>query len=162
MKVTQLRIESPRILAGVGPGTGKYQGNEIYPTTKTSLTKLGLSLTPTAAQDIILDKLPDEESFNNLREYQKEDVLFLAARKNAACFNEQRTGKTPIALSTMKAKGVDKLLIIAPASTLYTWAKECKTWWFNNLPVYICDGTAQKRKKIIKDWKIGAFFLSYE
>ena len=68
MKVTQLRIESPRILAGVGPGTGKYQGNEIYPTTKTLLTKLGLSLTPTAAQDIIIDKLPDEESFNNLRE----------------------------------------------------------------------------------------------
>lgn len=162
MKVTQLRIESPRILTGVGPGTGKYQGNEIYPTTKTLLTKLGLSLTPTAAQDIILDKLPDEESFNNLREYQKEDVLFLAARKNAACFNEQRTGKTPIALSTMKAKGVDKLLIIAPASTLYTWAKECKTWWFNNLPVYICDGTAQKRKKIIQDWKIGALIISYE
>ena len=162
MKVTQLRIESPRILAGIGPGTGKYQGNEVYPTTKTLLTKLGLSLTPTAAQDTILNKLPDEESFNNLREYQLEDVKFLAARRNAACFNEQRTGKTPIALSTMKAKGVDKLLIIAPASTLYTWAKECKVWWFDNLPIYVCDGSAKKRKEMIRGWKSGALIISYE
>lgn len=166
MQLTTLRLTNPIPLRGIGPGTGKYNKEEIYPCTKTLLNKLGISGLDTQEifkkQNKTLNTLPNYESINNLREYQIEDVKFLAARKNAACFNEQRTGKTPTALTTMKVKNVDKLLIVAPASTLYTWAKECKKWWFEDLPVIVCDGTAAKRKKIIKEWRIGALIISYE
>ena len=38
-----------------------------------------------------------------LRPYQKEDAKFLVTKPAMACFNEQRTGKTPTALATIKA-----------------------------------------------------------
>ena len=149
-----------------GPGTGIEKGQQVYPATKTLMKKIGISQENRdkvlASQMKFLDVLPDFKMDAALRKYQIEDVKFLAARNCMACFNEQRTGKTPTALSTMKAKGVDKLLIIAPASTLYTWAKECKIWWFDNLPIYVCDGSAKKRKEMIRGWKSGALIISYE
>ena len=149
-------------------GTGKDKGLEVYPTTPTLINKFNLlsnkldNLMLYNMQHKTLDTLPDYESINKLREYQKEDVKFLAARKTAGCFNEQRTGKTPTALSVMKVKDVTKLLIIAPASTLYNWKEECKNWWFEGLPAIVVDGTAAKRKKLISEWKTGALIISYE
>lgn len=164
LQISPIRITTKEQL--LGAGTGKDKGLEVYPTTNILLNKLK---TKPEEQSIIrnkqkqvLDKLKDYESFNKLREYQIEDVKFLAARKCAGCFNEQRTGKTPTALSVMKEKDVTKLLIIAPASTLYTWAKECRTWWFEELPATVCDGSASKRKTIIESWTKGALIISYE
>ena len=164
MKITPIKIYLDKVKFELG--TGKSKGLEVYPCTISLLNRLNVEqntindLIP--LQNKTLTDLPDIPSINNLREYQKEDVKFLAARKAAACFNEQRTGKTPTSLSTMKIKGVTKLLIIAPASTLYTWAKECKTWWFEGLPVIVVDGAAHKRKKLIEEWKTGALIISYE
>lgn len=164
MQITPIRIleDSTRF----GLGTGKDKGKEVYPTTKTLLTKLKLNPLQMGSilvlQDKTLDELPDYETINKLRSYQKEDVKFLAARKTAGCFNEQRTGKTPTALSVMKVKDVCKLLIIAPASTLYNWQSECHNWWFTELPAIVVTGTAKKREKLIKDWDKGALIISYE
>ena len=164
MKITPIKIYLDKVKFELG--TGKSKGLEVYPCTISLLNKLNVeqdtinNLIP--LQNKTLTDLPDIPSINNLREYQKEDVKFLAARKAAACFNEQRTGKTPTSLSTMKVKGVTKLLIIAPASTLYTWAKECKTWWFEGLPAVVVDGAAHKRKRLIDEWKTGALIISYE
>lgn len=163
-KITPLRFLTNNPTLGLG--TGKELKEEVFPVTNTLLTKLNATLEVKAGilleQQKTLSSLPDYQSIRNLRPYQKEDVKFLAARKNAGCFNEQRTGKTPTSLSTMKAKDVTKLLIIAPASTLYTWARECKTWWFEGLPASVVDGTAAKRKKIIEEWNKGALIISYE
>ena len=149
-----------------GAGTGKDKGLEVFPTTDILLKKLGVKdeerFVIRTKQEKVFDLAVDSETIKNLREYQLDDVRFLAARKCAGCFNEQRTGKTPTALSVMKVKEVTKLLIIAPASTLYTWAKECKTWWFTGLPVYVCDGPTNKRKQLIENWKVGALIISYE
>lgn len=164
MKITPIRT----MIKGtqLGLGTGKDQGCEVFPTTNTLIKHFNMS-----APDkfILLDKqkkrlneLPDYESINKLREYQIEDVKFLGDRLTAGCFNEQRTGKTPTALSTMKVKDVTKLLIIAPASTLYTWAEECHNWWFEGLPAVVVDGTASKRKALIDNWDKGALIISYE
>ena len=164
-----MKITTTRIIAGMkelGQGTGRVGGKEIFPATITLLSKLGVD----AAQCFMLNKsqkkklkeLPDYECIRNLREYQREDVMFLGTRKCSACFNEQRTGKTPTALCTMKVHDVNKLLIIAPASTLYTWAQECKTWWFSGLPAVVVDGNAAKRKKLIDNWTTGALIISYE
>ena len=163
MKITPIRIISNSLQTF---GTGKYKGEEVFPTTITLLNQIGIPKETLdkliVAQQKRLDTLPDIDIINNLREYQKEDVKFLAARKCAGCFNEQRTGKTPTALVTMRVKEVRKLLIVAPASTLYTWAEECKTWWYQDLPVSVVDGTAAKRKKIISSWTEGVLIISYE
>ena len=164
MKVNPIRIESQ--LLKVGPGTGKYKGKEIYPTTELLMTRLGMNKELIdkckACQQKKLNTLPNLSSINKLRDYQKEDVMYLAARDTAACFNEQRTGKTPTALSVMKIRAVKKLLIIAPASTLYTWADECKNWWFSDMPAYVIDGSAPVRKLMIRNWTKGALIISYE
>lgn len=164
MKLSPTYIEAQPLK--IGPGVGRHGGHEIYPTTEFLLTRLGASKDTIArcirVQQKRLETLPNLGSINKLREYQKEDVKFLAARNTAACFNEQRTGKTPTALSVMKVRAVKKLLIIAPASTLYTWAEECKNWWFADKPVYVVDGSAPVRKMLIKRWTEGALIISYE
>ena len=165
MKITQLRtiLDKESIKE---PGVSVTDKQETYPTTPTLLKKLKVDpayiFAVSKQQHKVLDTLPEFESLKNLRDYQLEDVKFLAARKAAGCFNEQRTGKTPTALSVMKVKAVTKLLIIAPASTLYTWAEECHKWWFTELPATVVDGTASNRKQIIDNWKEGALIISYE
>lgn len=163
MKITPIQIISNNLQMF---GTGKYKGDEVFPATTALLNQIGIPKETLdklkAAQQKRLETLPDIDIINNLREYQKEDVKFLAARKCAGCFNEQRTGKTPTSLATMRVKEVRKLLIVAPASTLYTWAEECKTWWYPDLPVSVVDGAASKRKKIISNWTEGALVISYE
>lgn len=164
MQLSPIRLLSKKIYST--PGTGKDQGCEVYPTTDIMLQRAGFDsvtrFSISEMQNKTIQELPDYESIKKLREYQVEDVKFLANRKAAACFNEQRTGKTPTALSTMKVKGVTKLLIIAPASTLYVWADECKRWWFEGLPAVVVDGAASKRKKLIQEWDKGALIISYE
>ena len=164
MKITPIRILTKDTILGLG--TGKDAGCEVYPTTPSILKHFKLQpfdiIDLEDKQKKTLNELPDYSSINNLRDYQKDDVKFLGARKTAGCFNEQRTGKTPTALSTMKVKDVTKLLIIAPASTLYTWAEECHKWWFEELPTIVVDGTATKRKKLIESWNKGALIISYE
>lgn len=91
-----------------------------------------------------------------LRPYQKEDAKFLVTKPAMACFNEQRTGKTPTALATIKLRKLEneKVLIIATASSLYQWAAEYERWV--GKPCVVCDGTLAKRKKIIKEnWTHG-------
>lgn len=163
-----MKINPIRILADNNKirGTGIEGGKEIFPTSKTLLDKLGLTgrqrqELEEQQQKTVSFKVDQFKAFADLRDYQLEDVAYLAAKKRMACFNEQRTGKTPTALSTMVMHGVHKLLIVAPASTLYTWAQECKHWWFDE-PAIVVDGTAAKRKKLIEEWKTGALIISYE
>lgn len=166
MKITPLRIVMEDDRKRWEPGTGKREGHEVYPTTQYLLEKLGVNdktrFMVDCSQKKVLDSLPDLDSLKMLREYQLDDVRFLAARKVSACFNEQRTGKTPTALSVMKVKGVEKLLIVAPASTLYTWKEECKKWWFGGLDIQVVDGNIKRRRELLENWKFGARIISYE
>ena len=61
-----------------------------------------------------------------LRDYQKEDAEFLTSIPYSACFNEQRTGKTPTALATIKMRHLEneRVLIVTTASSVYQWQKE--------------------------------------
>ena len=160
-QITPIRIiGQPR---GWPLGTGRKQF-EQYPTTNTLLTKLGISEKERKQIYKTQHKVKTtlKKNHDNLREYQIEDVKFLAARSRMACFNEQRTGKTPTALSVMKEKDVSKLLIVAPASTLYSWKEECKRWFSDTLPAVVVDGSAAKRKEIIESWNTGTLIISYE
>lgn len=90
-----------------------------------------------------------------LREYQEEDVKFLAERDTAGCFNSPRTGKTPTSLMTVKAKGLDdkRILIITTNSALYQWQDEYRQWL--DKPCLVCQGSKKQKEETIKQWTHG-------
>lgn len=90
-----------------------------------------------------------------LRDYQTEDSNFLASLPCSACFNEQRTGKTPTALNTVKLRNLEnkRVLIVTTASSIYQWKNEYETWL--EKPCEICVGTPTKKKKAIEQWTNG-------
>lgn len=91
----------------------------------------------------------------NLRTYQKSDAEFLIQKPFTACFNEQRTGKTPTALETIRLRGLidDKILIVTTSSSLYQWQREYNTWL--DRPCEVCDGTPAKKRKAVENWTHG-------
>ena len=90
-----------------------------------------------------------------LRPYQEEDVKFLAQHNCSGCFNEQRTGKTPTAIMTIKERGMEnkKILIITTSSALYQWKQEYESWLHKDCVV--ADGTPKNKNKAIEEWKFG-------
>lgn len=90
-----------------------------------------------------------------LRDYQQEDADFLASLPCSACFNEQRTGKTPTALETIKLRNLQdkRILIITTASSIYQWKEEYEKWL--EKPCQICTGTPREKEKSIKSWTNG-------
>ena len=87
-----------------------------------------------------------------LRPYQIEDVKKLAPLKAGACFNEQRTGKTPTIISLCKIKKFEKILIITTKTGIPVWTNEVKTW--SKLSV--------SYKKDLKKYQNGAVILNYD
>lgn len=94
-----------------------------------------------------------------LRSYQIEDIEFLMQRPTAACFNEQRTGKTPTALKVMEKHNAKKILIICPASAIYQWVDEYERWL--NKPCVPIVGTKSKKLKTLDEWTSG-LVISYD
>lgn len=91
----------------------------------------------------------------SLRNYQRSDAKFLASIPFSACFNEQRTGKTPTALEVIKLRRLqeERILIITTASSLYQWKEEYETWLGKNCVV--CTGTPTNKLKAIGSWTHG-------
>jgi SNF2 family DNA or RNA helicase len=75
-----------------------------------------------------------------------------------ACFNEQRTGKTPTALNILKEKGCTKILIICPASATYQWVEEYERWM--NKSCITMHNTNSRELYLDKHWTNG-FVISY-
>lgn len=96
---------------------------------------------------------------HSLRPYQIEDLELLLQHDCAGCFNEQRTGKTPVAIMVMQARKLDKVLVVCPASMMYPWANAWEEW--AGVTATICEGSAPKRKKIIDNWNHGPLIISY-
>lgn len=95
-----------------------------------------------------------------LRPYQQEDVEFLAALNRAACFNEQRTGKTPTLCEVAKKRKVKKSVIICPGSGMLNWAQH----WGDLVaqPSIIVEGTRKQRTALLDNWQEGALVISYD
>ena len=91
----------------------------------------------------------------SLRKYQRDDAEFLASIPYSACFNEQRTGKTPTALEVIKLRRLqeERVLIITTASSLFQWKEEYETWLGKNCVV--CTGTPTNKLKAIGSWTNG-------
>ena len=91
----------------------------------------------------------------SLRKYQRDDAQFLASIPCSACFNEQRTGKTPTALEVVRLRKLqeERVLIITTASSLFQWKEEYETWLGKNCVV--CTGTPTNKLKAIGSWTNG-------
>lgn len=135
-------------------GVGRGKGVEYVPNTPTACKRLGLNITPTQFKNDF-----DFNLLEGLRDYQKEDAIFLAQRKNAACFNQQRTGKTPTSLMSLKLKGCKKVLIICPASMIPVWKQEFEQWY--KRPCIALQGTKIKRLRLLEQWTDG-LVIGYE
>lgn len=135
-------------------GVSRYNNCEQVPNTPTACKRFGFNVSiPPITNTFNLDLLKD------LRDYQKEDAIFLASRKSAGCFNEQRTGKTPTSLLSLKLKGCKKVLIICPASMIPVWKNEFEYWY--KRPCIALQGTKTKRIKLLEQWTDG-LAIGYE
>lgn len=85
-----------------------------------------------------------------LREYQQQDLNFLLNQKYAGVFNEQRTGKTPMACRLLQHIN-KKAIIICPASLILNWRDELKEWTHLAPIAYI--GTKTQRYKLAKKFE---------
>ena len=97
-----------------------------------------------------------------LRPYQQVDVEFISRRTNAGVFNEQRTGKTPTTLISVRDDA--SIIIVCPAGLKLNWKNEIKTW-LNRDDVYIIKGTPTSRRRLYRTWKkesTGIVIVSYE
>lgn len=162
MQITQTLVQlTPLRLTykdNIPSGTGRHDGLEVVPTTPTKLKELNIS--QTTIDSIIQQQSKTFEgdisildTYKTIRPYQIEDILFLASRKNAGCFNEQRTGKTPTSLLSFKLKGITKILIICPPSAILQWQQEYIRWFKE--PCIALIGTAMQRNKYISEWTHG-------
>jgi len=91
-----------------------------------------------------------------LRPYQIEDAQKLIKFNGTGCFNEQRTGKTPTALETIRLRNLinERVLVIATASSLYQWKHEYEKWL--SVPCVVCVGSPKKRETIVtEEWTNG-------
>lgn len=89
-----------------------------------------------------------------LRPYQQVDVAFLLTAKNAICGTPMGGGKTPVSIAAARVLGKDSLpaLVVCPASMRRTWKREIVKWW-PGVPVYVVEGTAPQRNKILAQAK---------
>lgn len=97
--------------------------------------------------------------------YQESGVKFLYTAGRALLCDEPGTGKTPMAIHTLKlawAMGNNPfpIIVVAPNNMTITWQKEFATWW-PELIVSIIKGSAAKRREII-DTPAHAYIINYE
>ena len=94
-----------------------------------------------------------------IRPYQRIDIDFLKQQPCMACFNQQRTGKTPTAIKVMTEQNLTKILVVCPASAIYPWATEFTRW--SGYPAIAVSGTLKQKQKLVSNWKEGALIVSY-
>lgn len=59
-----------------------------------------------------------------LRDYQKQMLRYCLRERNPALFVQMRLGKTIVAIRSVKIRGSQKVLVVAPYSALYGWSLE--------------------------------------
>jgi SNF2 family DNA or RNA helicase len=82
--------------------------------------------------------------------YQVRGALFAACRGRVVLADDMGLGKTVQALAAAellrRRKGIERVLVIAPASVKYQWKTEIER--FTGLPVQVIDGPLPQRKRL--------------
>lgn len=99
--------------------------------------------------------------FGGLRPYQAQDEYYLRHLKNAAVFNEPRTGKTPTLITLVESIRPQKTIVVAPASLIWNWSREFKKWYIRGYQdLKVVSGTKVKRKEIYDNFSKGILVIS--
>lgn len=106
-----------------------------------------------------LKKAPSTDVNPLLRPYQNQDVQYLYHLKFAGVFNEPRTGKTPTTIELIKQLQAQMNVIICPASLMWNWKKEFKTWYPEH-EVVVVDDIKSKRRKLYESFTTGTMIIS--
>lgn len=97
-----------------------------------------------------LGRLPLELLTVPLYAYQMRGALFLAYRGRAILGDDMGLGKTVQTLAATeilaRERGVERVLVISPASVKYQWEGEIRK--FTTRPVQVIDGTTQARRSL--------------
>lgn len=80
--------------------------------------------------------------------YQVAGAQFLASANHGILSDPPGAGKTATAISAARILNILPVLVVAPKSTLVSWGREVEQWW-PGTPVYVVDGTKEKRSRII-------------
>lgn len=86
----------------------------------------------------------------DLYDFQRAGALFLLTARHALLGDPMGAGKTIQVLAAAQAAQTVPALIICPSSMKRTWGRETEKWW-PGVPVYVVEGTAIKRAKILSD-----------
>ena len=95
------------------------------------------------------ERISTQHIDDRLREYQKQDVAFLAEQTYAGVFNEQRTGKSPTMCKVIESIG-ESTIVVCPASLILNWRDEVLRW--TGLRPLAVMGTKKQRERIYKDF----------
>lgn len=82
--------------------------------------------------------------------FQVAGAQFLFTAKHALLSDPMGAGKTIQVIAAAKARTAVPALVICPSSMRRTWGREIKKWW-PGVPVYVVEGTAAKRNKILAE-----------
>jgi SNF2 family DNA or RNA helicase len=85
--------------------------------------------------------LADDEEATALLPHQQEAICFALNRlqnHRAAMFGDvMGLGKTIEAIGTANAMGPRRIVVVCPASVLFTWRREIRKWQTLRLPVFL-------------------------
>lgn len=82
--------------------------------------------------------------------FQVAGAQFLFTAKQALLSDPMGAGKTVQVIAAAKARTLLPALVVCPSSMRRTWGREVKKWW-PGVPVYVVEGTATQRAKILKE-----------
>jgi SWI/SNF-related matrix-associated actin-dependent regulator 1 of chromatin subfamily A len=153
-----------------GVRTTSNGNTQIFPTTPTLLDKLGIDTAVKKEYEMLRNELlrkkkepADIIHDKRLRPYQNIDVCFLLQfSKGIGIFNEQRTGKTPTTLVTMRIKNQMKNIIIVPAIGIYNWYREYLKWHGGPVVKIPQNHNLEKRIEFYKKHKDKTLIINYD
>ena len=168
LRISLLRLKTPSSISSRLERISTANKEDQLPMSPTLLSRLPLSEAIKqewlgARNEFLSEKENATVVDERLRPYQNQGVNFMLQLTNKGNFDQQRLGKTPTTLVTMRIKGENNAIIIVPKSTLIDWENSYKTWHGGPAIAVIADRYKKKadRAHIYKNF-VGSIIINKE